>query len=136
VIVVSNTSPIVNLAAVGRLDLLQSLYKEVDVPEAVHREVAKVGLRLGAPIAVSPGWIHSRQVMNLTLAMALQADLDEGESEAITLALDLKAEILLLDERGGKASRCPFGHPGDRCTRDPATSQARRVPPGREAGSR
>ena len=37
--VVSNASPLINLARIGNLDLLQRLYGEILVPEAVWREV-------------------------------------------------------------------------------------------------
>jgi predicted nucleic acid-binding protein len=55
VIVVSNTSPIVNLAGVGRLDLLQLLYEEVFIPQAVKAEIlARVRARGGnSPDAAS-----------------------------------------------------------------------------------
>ena len=39
VIVVSDTSPITNLAAIGKLDLLRELYKTVIIPEAVYAEL-------------------------------------------------------------------------------------------------
>ncbi len=42
-IVVSNTSPIVNLAVVGQLDLLRQLYNQVVIPEAVYHEIAVIG---------------------------------------------------------------------------------------------
>ena len=42
-IVVSNTSPIINLAAVGQLDLLRHLYGQVVIPQAVYSEIVGVG---------------------------------------------------------------------------------------------
>jgi len=42
-IVVSNTSPIINLAAIGRLELLQHLYGTIAIPQAVYHEIAVRG---------------------------------------------------------------------------------------------
>lgn len=108
-IVVSNTSPIVNLAAVGRLDLLRDLYKEVHIAAAVGREISKVGARLGALGTSTPAWISSGRVTNRALVIALQADLDEGESEAIAQAIDLKADLILLDERRARSTASRLG---------------------------
>ncbi|MGH7598659.1 MAG: hypothetical protein ACREOI_20080 [bacterium] len=42
-IVVSNTSPIINLASIGRLNLLQQLYGKVAIPKAVYHEIVVKG---------------------------------------------------------------------------------------------
>jgi len=103
VIVVSNTSPIVNLATVGRLDLLQQLYKKVAIPQAVYREITLVGAgQPGAMEVQTLEWIEFKEVADRSLVVALQAELDEGEAEAIALAIQLKADLLLLDERRGR----------------------------------
>jgi predicted nucleic acid-binding protein len=47
-------------------------------------------------------WIQMRQVNNRTVVEVLQNDLDTGEAEAIALALELKADQLLIDERRGR----------------------------------
>lgn len=102
-IVVSNTSPIINLAAVGQLDLLRQLYGKVIIPQAVYHEIAVLGTgQPGAMEVQTLGWIETKPVRNRTLAMALQAELDEGEAETIALALELQANLLLLDERRGR----------------------------------
>jgi predicted nucleic acid-binding protein len=50
-IVVSNTSPLINLAVVGRLELLHQLYGEVIIPQAVYEEIVISGS--GRPAASS-----------------------------------------------------------------------------------
>ena len=58
-IVVSNTSPIFNLAAVGQLELLRQLYGTVVIPPAVHEEL--VASRSGPSNADEldvPDWIE------------------------------------------------------------------------------
>ena len=109
-IVVSNTSPLTNLAAVGQLDLLPQLYQRVIIPTAVHRELA--ALSTGQPGFVEVGrltWIESRAVKDHALVQALRLELDEGEAEAIALALEVSADLLLLDERLGRAVATRFG---------------------------
>ena len=103
-IVLSNTSPITNLAAVGQLDLLRQLYEKVLIPQAVYRELTDGdGRQPGAIEVQTLGWIETRAVADRVLVTALQTELDEGEAEAIALAKELAADLLLLDERRGRA---------------------------------
>ena len=102
-IVVSNSSPLVSLCAIGRLELLRNLYGTISIPRAVHYEVAVQGSgRPGAAEVQTFDWITSRDVGNPNLATALQGKLDHGEAEAIALALELQADLLLMDERLGR----------------------------------
>ena len=102
-IVVSNTSPIINLAAIEQLDLLQRLYGKITIPKAVYREIVIDGAGEPGAMAVQTlEWIETKQVKNPMLAHALQTELHEGEAEAIALAVELKADLLLLDERRGR----------------------------------
>jgi hypothetical protein len=110
VIIVSNTSPITNLAAVGRLDLLQQLYEKVVIPQAVYQELTVPGLEPpGAKEVQTLAWIESRPVTDRALVTALETELDPGEAEAIALAIELKADLLLLDERRGRTVAARFG---------------------------
>lgn len=109
-IVVSNTSPIINLAAIGQLDLLQQLYQKLTIPQAVYYEISIVGAgQPGATEVQRLNWIESRQVANRALVTALQTELDEGEAEAIALAIEIGANLLLLDERRGRAVAARLG---------------------------
>ena len=102
-IVISNTSPIVNLAAVGQLGLLQKLYEKVLIPQAVYRELTVAGAgQPGAMEVQTLVWIESGQVTDRVLVAALCTEIDEGEAEAIALAVEQKADLLLLDERRGR----------------------------------
>lgn len=102
-IVVSNTSPLVNLATVGQLDLLRQLYGRIIIPQAVYHEIVVVGA--GQPGAVEIktfDWIETQQATDRILVTSLELELDIGEAEAIALATALKADLLLLDERKGR----------------------------------
>ncbi|CAG0947769.1 hypothetical protein ANRL1_04525 [Anaerolineae bacterium] len=102
-IVVSNTSPIINLAAVGQLDLLRKLYGNVVIPDSVRDEIVVAGNgQPGAHEVATSSWIKSQHVENRITVTSLELELDEGEAEAIALAIELKADLLLLDEHKGR----------------------------------
>lgn len=102
-IVVSDTSPLTNLAAIGRFGLLEQLYTTLNIPEAVIRELNDQGQAWpGYAETNQAAWITKHPVQNTALVIALRSDLDAGESEAIALALELKADLLLMDEREGR----------------------------------
>jgi len=102
-IVVSDASPIIALSLIGQLKLLRELYHEVDVPEAVYQEVTRLGYaQAGVQEILDADWISVRAINNDVLASALLGELDQGEAEAITLATELGASLLLIDERRGR----------------------------------
>lgn len=97
--VVSDASALINLARIGELDLLHRLYGELLIPDAVWREVVIEGA--GQPRAEevrAASWIETRDVANEHLVRALRQDLDAGEAEAIALALEVRADLLLMEE--------------------------------------
>ncbi|MFH1907713.1 MAG: DUF3368 domain-containing protein [Chloroflexota bacterium] len=100
--VVSNTSPILNLAIIGPLSLLREQFGEIWIPAAVLEEL-RVQEDLPGSQAVREeievGWLRVAEVKDQALAQVLQQDLDRGEAEAIALAMQVKAERVLLDER-------------------------------------
>lgn len=96
-IVVSDSSPIIAFAAAGQLHLLHALFGDVYVPAAVRGEIAEAS-RPGYEQIAAADWIKTVAVPDL----ALRTELDEGESEAIVLVADLRADLLLIDERRGR----------------------------------
>jgi len=103
VITVSNSSPIINLARIGKLDLLRQIFGTVTVPDAVWREVVVDGAgQAGARDVEQASWIRRATVKNRDLVRALQQELDEGESEAIALACETQGSLLLMDENLGR----------------------------------
>ena len=99
-IVVSDTSPILNLARIGRLDLLPALYQQVIIPEAVYAEltVSKRDLPPAIDLASEP-WLTIAVPKDKARVQKLREDLDPGEAEAIVLAIERRADLLLVDER-------------------------------------
>ena len=102
-IVVSNTSPLTNLAAIGQFDLLQALFGEIYLATGVLNELSFGGGNWpGAMEVGSASWVHVKAVSDRPLVDALRLDLDLGEAETIALALDLQADLVLLDEQAGR----------------------------------
>ncbi len=99
-IVVSDTSPLLNLAVIGQLELLHLLYG--DIPQAVYDELVDTGANMpGSNTIQSTSWITVKHVENRLLVASLKLQLDEGEAEA--LATELEADLLLVDERKARA---------------------------------
>ncbi len=112
--IVCNASPLINLARIGQLDLLRQVYGDLLIPDAVWREVVIAGAgQPGADEVRDAVWIHRYPVQNEHLVAALRQELDAGEAEAIVLALEVKAELLLMDERLGRENA---RHLGLHCT--------------------
>jgi predicted nucleic acid-binding protein len=94
--IVSNTSPLINLAGVGLLDLLPALYGTIWVPEAVSREYA-AGMRAGDTSLEEFAWI--KIAPPVAVQTRLPPGLGRGEVEAISLSIAENARAILLDER-------------------------------------
>jgi len=101
--VVSDASPLISMARIGKLDLLHQLYGDVFIPEAVWHEVVVNGAgEPGADEVKAVTWIKIQSVTNTALVHALRQELDAGEAEAIVLTMEMQAELLLMDERVGR----------------------------------
>ena len=94
-IVVSDTSVITLLIHVGQERLLQRLHGAVLIPDAVHRELLQTHSRL-------PDFLEVRQAGNRHFVARLEMELDLGEAEAIVLAKETDADLLLIDEKLGR----------------------------------
>jgi predicted nucleic acid-binding protein len=103
--IVSNTTPIVCFLKLGRLDILKNIFNEIIIPQAVYEEVTAKPDEAEAINALTEcGLFKTRPVENKFAVSLLQKQigLDLGESESIVLAQELKAELLLMDERKGR----------------------------------
>jgi predicted nucleic acid-binding protein len=101
--VVSNSGPLINLAKVGQFTLLRDLFQHLTIPPAVFEEVViRGGVQPGAGETNAASWITRGMLAQSDVADILAAELDRGEAEAIALALQEKADWLLIDERVGR----------------------------------
>lgn len=102
-IVVSNAGPIIALARIEQLCLLQNLYGELLIPTAVQKEVAGLPVDLpGASEVRTASWIKVFGVSDFLSVSLLRERLDAGESEAIVLVFERQADLLLIDEARGR----------------------------------
>lgn len=109
-VVISNTSPLTNLAAISHFDLLQQLYGGLLIADAVWEELNAHGRAWpGRNEVAGAGWITRRTVQNRTLVTALRERLDSGEAETIALAMECPPIFLLMDEREGRHTAQRFG---------------------------
>ena len=101
--VVSDTSPISNLAIIGHLDLLKRRYGAVRIPPAVASELSALShpaAKAQITAALAEGWLVAEKAPPST--PQLPFPLDAGETEAISLALATQADVVLMDERRGR----------------------------------
>jgi len=97
--VVSNSSTIIHLSKINRLDLLQDFFQKILIPEAVYRECVLEGKdREEVTLIKNSEWINVLEVKDKKLVKLLQSTLDDGEAEAIALSLEVSADLILLDE--------------------------------------
>ena len=102
-IVVSDTSPLTNLAAIGEFRLLRLLYEKLYIAPTVWQELSAGGKHWpGRADVAAADWIERYPVQNQALVTVLRRDLDRGEAETIALALEINAGLVLLDEREGR----------------------------------
>ena len=102
-IVVADTSVILNLCRVQHEHLIQQLFQRVLIPAEVAGEftrLAQIQKRFSA--LVLPEWIEVLTTPKSWPAEILEARLDIGESAAIALCSNQKADVLLMDEKAGR----------------------------------
>jgi predicted nucleic acid-binding protein len=102
-IVVADSSPLIYLAAIGKFALLQTIYQQIIIPQAVYDEVVTQGAgRWGASETAGAAWIDCRTISDPSKLPPSQANLDLGEREVIGLAEELHANLVLMDEAAGR----------------------------------
>lgn len=110
-IVVSDASPLLSLAIIDRLDLLKNMYGQILIAPAVHDEIFGSGDQRHGSHINTLNWLETRSTFNSTVMALLMRELDRGEAEAIALAVEMKADLLLLDERKARAIAAYLGLP-------------------------
>jgi predicted nucleic acid-binding protein len=104
--IVSNTSPLIALAAIKQLELLRLLFERIVIPPAVRAEVQNAPARAALEAA---DWIIIQPPRDVFAVRLLGETLDAGESEAIVLAQELGADWLLLDEHVARRKAASAG---------------------------
>jgi uncharacterized protein len=96
--VICNATPLINFAAINRLDILEDVFERVIIPEAVYGETTESNFpSVGVIIqATNSSWL---QICSVKLAINIPTDLDAGEREVIALAIEISNSKVLLDEK-------------------------------------
>jgi len=112
--VVSNTTVLSNFAAIGRLEMLQSLYGEIFIPTEVHQEIQHgleegYGFYTAVERVIHPGtadgWIRLTSLQNeseLALLAALPSRLHAGEAAGLVLA-EHRGWLFLTDDKAARS---------------------------------
>lgn len=99
-IVVSDSTVFMHLAAMNGVELLHDLFGEIYIPEEVHEEVVVRGAdRPGAMEMAGAEWVRRRQAGNTLAVSVLQTHLGAGEAACIVLAREMQADLVILDDR-------------------------------------
>jgi predicted nucleic acid-binding protein len=93
--IVSNSSPLIALAGIQRLDLVPAVLQSILIPPAVAREIEP-------SIPVLPAWVSVRVLSSERSPLRSGGRLGDGEREAIALAIEIGADAVLIDERAGR----------------------------------
>ena len=100
--IVSNSSPLIALAQIGRL--LEKIHPQIFIPPAVAKEIEPT-------IPMLPGWVSIKPVAQPLGRDVLTAAIWPGETEVLSLGLELRAAQLLLDERPARRFAKQLGVP-------------------------
>ncbi|MEN0002895.1 MAG: DUF3368 domain-containing protein [Bacteroidota bacterium] len=99
-VIVSDTTAITNLHRVKLLFILKELYNQILIPPAVYEELAIYSNQ--KEIIDNADWINVQSIKNEMLLSELLKELDQGEAEAIILAEETNADLLIIDEQKGR----------------------------------
>ena len=99
--VVSNTTPIISLLKIGKLHLFKELYGEIFIPKEVFNEIEAGKNKEFHTDLSKVDWIKIEEISD-EKSLSYFLDLDKGEAEAIILANEKNADLIILDESLGR----------------------------------
>lgn len=103
--IVANSTPIISLHGINRLDILKNMYGKIIIPNAVHAEV----IVKSASALEGYDWIYVKSILNLSAKEAFTSALHDGEAETIILAKELDADLIIIDDRLARRHAKYFG---------------------------
>lgn len=110
--VVVNTTPLIALSHVGQLSILQKLYGEIIIPEAVYKELsAKTESVCKKAVDDSLGWIHVYNIKNQMAKAVYKTQLHDGEVEVMILSKEIAADVVIIDDANAKKHAKYLGLP-------------------------
>jgi len=99
--VISNTTPILSLLKINKLEILKELYGQIIIPNAVYQEIEEGKHKEFYTNLKEIDWIVINSIKDQN-SRAYFVDLDDGEAEVLILAKELNADLVILDEILGR----------------------------------
>ncbi len=99
-LIISDTSAITNLIQIEQLNILKQLFGKVYIPKKVYQELSVYESQKN-DIDLQK-WLLVKTVLNQNEVKKIEKQLDPGEAEAIVLAKEMQANLLIIDERKGR----------------------------------
>lgn len=103
-LVIADSSPIICLSRLANFEILRDLYGSLLIPDEVYREVVEDGAGMPGSVELAAAdWVEQRRVSEKSpLYRSLCAELDRGEAAALVLAMDVGADLVLMDDLPGR----------------------------------
>ena len=105
--VIANSTPLIGLCKIGRLDILKTMYGNITVPQAVFDEVTKKNDSAKKQISEAT-WIHIEAVRETKSKRMYKAKLHEGEVEVMILAQEHDGDHLVIIDDGAARKTAEF----------------------------
>ena len=96
--VVVNSTPLIALCKVGKLELLKLCYQEIIIPQAVYSEICAKNDAVEKQIRNNLSWIHIVSVQSDSDKKMYKAKLHAGEVEVMILAQEIDADLVIIDD--------------------------------------
>lgn len=94
-----NTTPIISLASIDKLNVLKELFGEILIPQSVYNEI-KAKESYGYK-EVDSDYIKVQTIKGIKYRDLLLNQLDLGEAETIILATEINADYVIIDDNIG-----------------------------------
>lgn len=100
--VIVNSTPLIVLCRIGKLNILKAMYEEIIIPSAVFREVTAKDDSVCVQIESAGEWVHIEQIKDYSEKKMYKAKLHDGEVEVMILAQEQNADLVILDDNAAK----------------------------------
>ncbi|MBQ9661958.1 MAG: DUF3368 domain-containing protein [Oscillospiraceae bacterium] len=109
--VIVNSTPLIALCKIDRLELLKELYGEITIPEAVFHEVTAKNDGVKRKLLESGAWVHIQHISDTGDKRMYKAKLHDDEVEVMILAQEIKADLVIIDDNAARKTAIYLGLP-------------------------
>lgn len=109
--VVVNTTPLIALSHIGKLDILRELYGKIFIPEAVYNELSVKEDSVCKMVNMSLDWICVEKIQNHLAKSMYKTQLHDGEVEVMILSMEVNADVVIIDDANAKKHAKYLGLP-------------------------